>query len=156
MFYITRKNLTDLRRPDQLVIMDDPAFNVDMALPALDFEFDNLNVIGDAQRSSQSMLSIQGGRSGSVSSHRGSEFGINLPSSSTHTGGYQLSMDDRFDGSGQKDYGGTGRDIFDEQEMFEDDVLFEFDANGNMRDVDVNERKARRAGSVHPLGPLER
>lgn len=136
--------------------MDDPAFNVDMALPALDFEFDNLNLAGDYQRSSQSMLSIPHGRSGSVSSHGGFAIGINLPSSSTDAGGYQLPTDDRFGGSGQKEYGGKGRDIFGEQELFQDDLLFEFDADGNMRDVDVNEREARRAGSVHPLGRLGR
>ncbi|KAG0651711.1 hypothetical protein D0Z07_1647 [Hyphodiscus hymeniophilus] len=145
-------------RPDQLMLMDDPAFLPDMALPALDFDFDNLMLeqVGNSQRSSQSMLSVRN-RNGSVSSHPGSGVGINLPSSSNHTGTYQLPFDDPFSGSSaQKAFGGQGRDIFNEEEenlyQLEDDMLFEFDADGVMRDIDVTEREARRAGAVFPSG----
>jgi meiotic recombination protein REC8 len=139
--------------PDQLMLMDDPAFLPDMALPALDFDFSNfiLKPAGDSQRSSQSMLSIRN-RSRSLSSHTGSGIGIQLPSSSTHAGAYHLPLDDPFGGSSaQKAFGG-GRDAFgdDEENLYQDDMIFEFDADGMMRDIDVNEREARRAGSVFP------
>lgn len=134
--------------------MDDPAFDIDMALPALDIGLSNLELAGDSQRSTHSMMSIPHARSGSISSHEGSAIGLNLPSSSTPGGAYQLPLDDRFGGSsGQKPFGGRGRDIFDEPELFEDDMVFEFDEDGNLRDVGVNEREARHASSVgHHVG----
>lgn len=88
--------------------MDDPAFNIDMALPALDFDFSNLGIelAGDSQGSTQSMLSIPRDRSGSVSSSRGFILGINLPSSSRQSATYQLPMNDPFtESSGQKPFG---------------------------------------------------
>ena len=131
--------------------MDDPAFLPDMALPALDLDFSNLifEPAGDSQRSSQSLLSIRN-RRGSLSSHAGSGIGIQLPSSSTHAGAYQLPLDDPFGGSsGQKAFGGE-QDAFgdDVENLYQDDMIFEFDADGMIRDIDVNEREARRAGSV--------
>jgi hypothetical protein len=144
-------------RPDQLMLMDDPAFLPDMALPALDFDFSNLELepSGNSQRSSQSMMSIRQ-RSGSViSSHSSSIIGINLPSSSTQAGAFQLPHYDPFGGpSVQKPFAGTGRGLFDDEEgiLFQDDMMFEFDAEGMIRDIDVNEREARHAGSVFPSG----
>ncbi|KAG9247430.1 Rec8 like protein-domain-containing protein [Calycina marina] len=141
---------TGKAKPDQLIMLDDPAFDPNMALPALDFNLGNLD-LGDTQSSSQSMLSIRG-RSGSTSSHGASGIGINLPSSSMHGGSYQLPFDDPF-GSVQKP--GVGRPgIFDDEaELFQDDMLFEFDANGDMRDIGDEERAARLA-SVAPRGRL--
>jgi meiotic recombination protein REC8 len=145
-----KRSKTDVFSPDQLILMDDPAFLPDQALPALDFDFANMELGGDSRRSSQSMLSIRG-RSDSVASSHSA--GINLPSSSTHFGNYQLPLlDDPFQASsGQKAFGGTGRSIFDDEgDLFQDDMTFEFDPDGMMRDIDVGEREARRAGSVFP------
>jgi meiotic recombination protein REC8 len=136
------------------MLMDDPAFLPDMALPALDFDFSNLGLepAGDSQRSSQSMLSIRN-RSGSLSSHA-SRISIQLPSSSTQAGAYQLPFNDPFGGSSaQKGLGDPGN-LFgdDEENLYQDDMIFEFDADGMIRDIDVNEREARRAGNVFPSG----
>src|SRR3954464_11274960 len=127
------------------MLMDDPAFNLDVALPALDFDFTNVDLAaGNSQRSSQSMMSISRGRSGSISSNNGSALGFNLPSSSTH-GGYQLPSNDHFGpASVHKGLGGTGRDVFDDElELMEDDQMFEFDEEGNMRDIDADEQARR-------------
>ena len=133
--------------------MDDDAFLPDMALPALDFDFSNLELelSGNSQRSSQSMMSIRHRSNSIVSSHSGSIVGINLPSSSTQQGAFQL--DDLFGGSSvQKPFTGTGRGLFDDEEgnLYQDDMLFEFDSDGNMLDIDVNVREARRAASTFP------
>ena len=145
------------RSPDQLILLDDPAFLPDIALPAPDFDFSNLmlELAGDSPlRSSQSMLSIRN-RSGSFSSHAASGIGIQLPSSSTQNGAYQLPSNKAFEGcSAHKAFGGIGRDIFgdEEENLYQDDMIFEFDADGMIHDIDVNEREARRAGTVFPPG----
>jgi hypothetical protein len=134
--------------------MDDPAFLPETALPALDFDFSNLELepFRASERSTQSMMSIHG-RSRSLSSSH--IVGIlDLPSSSTHAGPQQLPLDDPFTGSSlQKPLGGTGRGLFDdENDLFQDDLIFEFDADGQIRDIDASEREARRAGSIYPKG----
>ena len=149
-------SFVDCCSPEQLILVDDPAFLPDMALPALDFDFSNmiLEPAGDSQRSTQSMLSIRK-RSGSRSSHSGSGIGIQLPSSSINQGAHQLPPDAPFNGSSaQKAFGGTGHDIFgdEEENLYQDDMLFEFDADGMIRDIDVNEREAHRARAVFPSG----
>lgn len=132
-------------------MMDDPAFAIDMPAPPLDFDFTNLdlNPKGDSQRSSQSMLSIRG-RSGSVVSHNSSVLGLNIPSS--NGGSYQLPNYNPFgDSSAQKPFG-SGPGIFNDEEdmVFQDDDLFDFDAEGMLRDIPASEREARRARSVNP------
>lgn len=128
------------------MLVDDPAFNLDNALPALDFDFEAM-ILGPAD-SQQSMMSISRSRSGSASlssSNRGS-VGINLPSSSSH-GPYQVPSLSHFPSSAIK---GTGRDILDDEaELFQDDMMFEFDENGEMRDIPEAEqvRRASRLGS---------
>lgn len=76
--------------------------------------------------------------------------GLHLPSSSTHAGPYQLPLDDPFVGSSaQRPSGGARHGLFDDEgEYFQDDMIFEFDDNGEMRDIDENERKARMSGRV--------
>ena len=143
------------------MLQDDPAFLPDAALPALDFDFSNLELsaLGDSQRSTQSMMSIRQ-RSGSiVSSHPGSVLGLNLPSSSMNNGAglYQLPLNDPFaESSIQKPFGSAGHGIFDDEaNLYQDDIIFEFDEDGGIRDIPASEREARRAGSVHPQGRLE-
>ncbi|KAF4629985.1 hypothetical protein G7Y89_g8157 [Cudoniella acicularis] len=155
---VTRNNELDPNagkaRADQLVLADDPAFIPDLGLPAFDFDFLILDHKNDSQRSSQSMMSIRH-RSGSGESSI-SLPNINLPSSSSH-GAYQLPINDPFGGDiVQKPFGGDGG-IFGEEEVMiydDDDVIFEFDPDGNMRDIPLSEREARHAGSVHPQGHL--
>ena len=133
--------------------MDDPAFDPDMALPALDFDLLGLqNRDSQGARSSQSMISIRD-RNGSVSSHALSGLGIDLPSSSMQGRSYQL-PNDPFNASGLQKYGEPGRNLFDDEaQLYQDDMLFEFDADGEMRDIDIDERNARRASTV-PFGNL--
>lgn len=132
-------------------MMDDPAFVIDMPPPPLDFDFANmdLNPKGYSQRSSQSMLSVRG-RSGSIVSQASSVLGFNIPSS--NGGSYQLPMHDPFsDSSAQKPFG-AGPSIFndDEDMILQDDELFDFDADGQLRDIPASERDARRAASINP------
>jgi meiotic recombination protein REC8 len=146
---------TNYTRPEQLMIQDDPAFLPENALPALDFDFSNLDISqkGDSQRSSQSMLSVRQ-RSGSVSSHAGSVLGLDIPSSSG-IAGYQLPVYPFGESSAHKGFGGPGRDLFGEEALvMQDDMIFDFDDNGELRDIPESEREARRAGSGHPQGRL--
>jgi hypothetical protein len=123
-------------------------------LPIFDFSNLDLEPKGDSQRSSQSMLSIRH-RSGSVSSsHAASVLGLNLPSSSNGCAGtYQLPFNDPFhESSGQKNMG-LGLNVFgnDEVAIYNDDeILFDFGDDGELRDIPASEREARRAGGVHP------
>ncbi|CZT03300.1 related to meiotic cohesin rec8 [Rhynchosporium agropyri] len=136
--------------PNQLMMMDDPAFAIDMPPPPLDFDFTNINFNpkGDSQRSSQSMLSIRG-RSGFVASRASSVLGFNIPSS--NGGSYQLPMLDPLgDSSAQKPFG-AGPGIFNDEEdmILQDDDLFDFDADGQLRDIPTSERNARKVGSIN-------
>ncbi|KAE8442356.1 hypothetical protein EG329_003427 [Mollisiaceae sp. DMI_Dod_QoI] len=136
---------------NQLILMDDPAFSPDIALPALAFDLDRaLTPQADTQRSSQSMLSIRG-RSGSVSSlHAASVLGLDIGSSSNGGGGaYQLPPHDLFrESSAQKEAGGKAFE--DEELILQDDDLFDFDDDGQLRDIPASERESRRAGSMLP------
>ncbi|EKD12303.1 uncharacterized protein L3040_000228 [Drepanopeziza brunnea f. sp. 'multigermtubi'] len=156
LFKTARNNDLDVSagksHPDLLIMMDDPAFAIDMPAPLPDFDFANmdLNPKGDSQRSSQSMLSIRG-RSGSVVSHTSSVLGLNIPSS--NGGSYQLPMLDPFGGSSIQKPFGAGPGIFnDEEDMaFQDEELFEFGADGEFREIPASEHDARRrAGSAKP------
>ncbi|KAE9380371.1 hypothetical protein N431DRAFT_361982 [Stipitochalara longipes BDJ] len=140
-------------RPEQLILLDDPAFLPENGLPIFDFSILDFNPKSDSQRSSQSMLSIRH-RSGSVSSlHAPSVLGLNIPSSSNGGAGtYQLPFNDHFHGSfGQKNVG-LGLNVFgdDEVAIYNDDMLFDFGDDGELRDIPTSEREARRASSIHP------
>jgi meiotic recombination protein REC8, fungi type len=133
--------------------LDDPAFLPENGLPIFDFSIHDLELKGDSQRSSQSMLSIRH-RSGSVSSsHAPSILGLNIPSSSNGGAGtYQLPFNDPFhESSGQKNIG-LGLNMFGDDEVAiynDDEILFEFGEDGELRDIPASEREARHA-SVHP------
>jgi hypothetical protein len=53
-------------KPEQLMLLDDPAFLPDMALPPLELDISRMSLEpgghGESQRSSQSMMSIRGRR----------------------------------------------------------------------------------------------
>jgi hypothetical protein len=82
--------------------------------------------------------------------------GLSLPSSSSHGGAYQLPINHQLgESSAQKAFGGAGAGLFGDEEAqiyHEDDMIFEFDADGMMHDIDINEREARRAGNIFPSG----
>jgi meiotic recombination protein REC8 len=141
--------------PDQLILLDDPAFLPENGLPIFDLSNLDLDPKGDSQRSSQSMLSVRH-RSGSVSSsHAPSVLGLNIPSSSNGGAGtYQLPINDPFHDSPAQKNVGLGLNLFDDEAMIYDDDLFDFDADGQLRDIPASEREARRAGSLHPQGRL--
>ena len=143
--------------PEQLILLDDPAFLPENGLPIFDFSIHDLTPKGDSQRSSQSMLSIRH-RSGSVaSSHAPSILGLNIPSSSNGGAGtYQLPFNDPFHESPGQKNDGLGLNVFGEDEVaiYDDEILFEFGEDGELRDIPASEREARRAGSVHPQGNL--
>ncbi|CZR51478.1 related to meiotic cohesin rec8 [Phialocephala subalpina] len=144
-------------RRDQLIMMDDPAFSADMALPDLGFDLDRaLTPSADTQRSSQSMLSIRG-RSGSVSSlHAVSVLGLDIASSSNGGNAYQLPPHPDFfraESSAQKGKATAGGNVDpfgDEELILFDDDLFDFDQDGQLRDISASERESRRLGSVVP------
>ncbi|KAH8597698.1 hypothetical protein B0O99DRAFT_507277 [Bisporella sp. PMI_857] len=141
-------------RPNHLMLMDDPAFDPNIALPALEFDFESLQA-GDSQHSSQSMLSVRG-RSGSVnSSHAHSVIGIDLPSSDGKGRPYHLPDNDIFGGSSaHKGFSTGGPNMFDDEaELFKDDI-FGFDADGNMQDVVADEQDIFPTGTVPPLGRI--
>lgn len=145
-----------LRSPDQLILMDDPAFLPESALPALDFDLSNfeLRLADDSQRSSQSMMSIYGRSPSNSTSHAVGS--LHLPSSSTQAGAHQLPLEDPFIGApAQRLFGSAERNLLDDEgDYFQDDMIFEFDANGEMRDIDVNDREARRAASASQGGRI--
>ncbi|PQE05015.1 transient receptor potential ion channel protein [Rutstroemia sp. NJR-2017a BBW] len=152
-------------RPEQLILMDDPAFDPDMPLPALDLDFgpQNIDINKSLNRDSQTSLSIpsQRGRGSSISSSQGASIlGLNI-SSSVGTGGgnYQLPLNDPFAvsrSSAQKSAGGIGGadgDPFDDEViLFEDDNIFEFDDDGNVRDLTAQDIASRRAASSAVVG----
>lgn len=77
--------------------------------------------------------------------------GIQPPSSSTHRGPYQLPLEDPFTGSQvERPFGSiANNNLFDDEgEYFRDDMIFEFDANGEMRDIDPSERETRVTGRI--------
>ncbi|CAG8983448.1 hypothetical protein HYALB_00000617 [Hymenoscyphus albidus] len=125
-------------RPDQLVRMDDPLFQLDQALPPLDFDFMALPISNDSQRSTQSMMSIRR-RSGSVDSSASSMPGLNLPSLSSN-GVYQLPSGDILGvSSAQKPFFEVAGD--DEPQIYQDenqmeDFGFNFGADGNLIEAD--------------------
>jgi meiotic recombination protein REC8 len=154
--YHPRSILLTRGSPEQLILLDDPAFLPENGLPNFDFSNLDLDRKGDSQRSSQSMLSIRH-RSGSASSSHGpSVLGLNIPSSSNGGAGtYQL-PDPFQQPSGQND-AGLGLNVFGDDEVAiynDDEILFDFGDDGELRDIPASERQARRAGSVRPQGRL--
>ncbi|KAM3064893.1 meiosis-specific component of sister chromatid cohesion complex [Clarireedia jacksonii] len=152
-------------RPDQIILMDDPAFDPDMPLPALDFSLPNIDINDPFNRDSQTSLSIhsQRGRGTSISSSQcPSIIGLNISSSVGTAGGggaYQLPFNDPFAvsrSSAQKSGGiggfGGGDPFEDEVILFEDDNIFEFDDEGNVRDLTAQNIASRRAASSTVAG----
>lgn len=138
-------------RPDQLILEDDPAFMPDMALPALDYDFDlsslNLNrsILGDSQGSLLDPYSQS--RSLSSASKAGSVLGLVIPTSENSRMSYQLPQ---YDVSSAQKMSGVGRLYGEDEDALFDDFDFVFDADGRMVDVDPGERERLRTGSGIP------
>ncbi|KAB8294765.1 hypothetical protein EYC80_006727 [Monilinia laxa] len=139
-------------KPAQLMLMDDPAFDLDMSPPGLipDYDF-NIDAGQSQNRDSQTSLSIhsQRGRSISISSSQdASMMGLNI-SSSLSAGGYQFPLNNPFaKSSAQKS--GVDRTRFDDEAiLFEDNDVFEFDQDGEIRDLTAQDISSRRAAGIN-------
>src|SRR5277367_3468059 len=140
--------------PDQLILLDDPAFALDMALPALDFDFSKLDLDASVLRDSQgSMLSPHTqSRRDSCASEGGSILRLVIPTSDMGGSSYQLPYSDAFQlgDSSMHKTSVVGRLYRNEEEALIEDFDFEFDADGKMRDIDAAERELLRSGSILP------
>jgi meiotic recombination protein REC8 len=140
--------------PNQLILMDDPAFALEMALPPLDFDFSRLDLDGSVLHDSQgSMLSPHTqSRRDSSASGGGSIPGLIIPTSDAGGSVYQLPYNDAFqlgDSSIHKT-SVVGHLYGNGEEALIEDFDFEFDADGKIRDIDAAERELRCSGSVLP------
>lgn len=134
--------------------MDDPAFALDMALPALEFDYSKIDLDESVLRDSQgSMLSpyTQSRRDSSMSGG-GSILGLIIPSSDVGGSGYQLPYNDAFQlGDSSMHKISVADPLYGyEEEALVEDFDFEFDADGKIRDIDAAERELLRSGSVIP------
>ena len=133
-------DLTCMRRPDQLVLQDDPAFLPDFDLLDLDLDLSLLEAStqGSSQRSSiMSGHSHQPSRSSNVDEGRAMADLIIPSSSSGNVGeieGFVLPESE----------GGRGVNIIDEDGGFFPDVDFNFDAEGNF--IELGEVQPTPAG----------
>jgi meiotic recombination protein REC8, fungi type len=136
------------------MLMDDPAFALDMALPALDFDYSKIDLDESVLRDSQgSMLSpyTQSRRDSSVSGG-GSILGLIIPSFNVDGSGYQLPYNDAFQlGDSSMHKTSVEGPLYGyEEEALVEDFDFEFDADGKIRDIDDAERELLRSGSLIP------
>ena len=139
--------------PDQLILMDDPAFALDIALPPLDFEFSKLDFDGSVLRDPQgSMLSphTQSRRDTSASGG-GSIPGLIIPTSDAGGSVYQLPYNDAYQLGDSSMHKTSVVGLYgNEEEALIEDFDFEFDADGKIRDIDAAQRELRRSESVVP------
>ncbi|OBT68516.1 hypothetical protein VE03_02875 [Pseudogymnoascus sp. 23342-1-I1] len=139
-------------RPDQLMLMDDPAFEPGLALPSLPpLDFSILEEgIKDSQFSMLSSLKSFN-TSGISNSSQASLVGLQIPpSDSDITGQFQLPGRFQLGSSAQKTPSGVNPFDGDEPGLL-DDLDFEFDADGDMVDLDAEEL-ARRRMRAYPAG----
>ena len=139
--------------PDHLILLDDPAFLPDMALPALDLDISHLSLERAGFHESQGSLLdpySQSSRRGSNSSRSGSVLGIVIPTSDTGGVSYQLPYNEPFPlgGSSFHKLSSIGRPPPDEEEALIDEFDFEFDADGEIREVYVGELAPFRTGGI--------
>ncbi|KAI9716762.1 MAG: hypothetical protein M1812_005102 [Candelaria pacifica] len=134
-------------RPDQLLIQDDPAFLAETALPGLGIDFANLELISSTASLRSSLLSPGSPHSSQTSNHSAEDslLGLIIPSTDTggfvDVGGFTLPRDELESFHGN-DYTNLGGPVLEDDSFFPE-VDFEFDADGNQRDVGVAERERR-------------
>ncbi|KAI9787869.1 MAG: hypothetical protein M1835_002624 [Candelina submexicana] len=142
-------------RPDQLLIQDDPAFLADTALPSLDIDFANLDLTSSTASLRSSLLSPHSQQSSqsSIQIVDDSVFDLVIPTSDTggigDVGNFTLAQDEPgpVPGDRHSDLGGP----MHEDDFFFPEVDFEFDADGNQRDVGVAERERRQLAASHGI-----
>ncbi|KAI9839715.1 MAG: hypothetical protein M1837_002062 [Sclerophora amabilis] len=137
-------------RPDQLMLQDDPAFVLDCALPALDLDFSNLELSSSA--SQQSILPSPYGPRHALSGQGDDDLsliGLNIPTSdsgrTSFGGGFMVAGLEGSSAQRESRFGVRGGIPEEEEEGFLPDVDFEFDAEGNLRDVAVETRREEAA-----------
>ncbi|OBT93972.1 hypothetical protein VE01_08224 [Pseudogymnoascus verrucosus] len=153
---VMKNNAIDLNagaaRPDQLMLMDDPAFEPGLALPSLPpLDFSILDQgFKDSQYSMLSSLKSSNA-SGFSNSSQASIIGLQIPASDSDiTGQFQLPGRFQLGSSAQKTPSGVNPFDGDEPGLL-DDLDFEFDADGAMVEVNAEELERRRTG-VYPAG----
>ncbi len=136
-----------MTRPDQLLIQDDPAFLAETALPGLDIDFANLDLASGTASARSSLLSPHSQQSSQTSNElaEDSALGLVIPTSDTgafgDAGGFTFLQDGVVPGQ-ENDYAAPG-ELMLEDDAFFPEVDFEFDADGNQREVSVAERERR-------------
>ena len=139
LFLSIRTYLTSSIRPDQLVLQDDPAFLPDIDLPSLDLDlslFEN-STQGSSHRASIMSASSQQSSKSSNKDGEASVLGLILPTSDSGNasgiGGFQLARS----GSNATGIGHRVAEVFSEEQGFFPDVDFNFDAEGNMIELEA-------------------
>lgn len=142
-----------LCRRDQLVLEDDPAFLPDFALPGLDIDLAALDISTDDSSRRSSILSPHSLLS-SQSSHAGADesmLGLIIPTSDTggagDLGGFVL-PEASFSSAQRR--ANFGRLLDDEDEGFNVDPGFTFDAEGNL----IEDRPPGHGQDVAPTGAI--
>ena len=127
--------LTTFCSPDQLVLQDDPAFLPDLVFPGLDIDLSSLDISTNDSSRRSSILSPHSQRS-SLSSHpeaNESMLGLVIPTSDTggagDIGGFMLPAENV---SSAQRSAQLRRLYDDEDEGFDLDPGFSFDADGNL------------------------
>lgn len=139
--------------PDQLVLVDDPAFLPDFALPGLDIDLSALEISTDDSSRRSSILSPHSQRS-SLSSHPDTDqslLGLIIPTSDSggagDIGGFILPGGSV---SSAQRSAQLGRLLDDEDEGFDIDPGFRIDADGNL----IEERTPGPGPVVTPSGSV--
>ncbi|KAL8869607.1 MAG: hypothetical protein Q9174_004150 [Haloplaca sp. 1 TL-2023] len=163
-------------RPDQLVLEDDPAFDLDLGLPGLDIDLAALDIATDASSYRSSLLSPSSHRT-SLSSQPASEesmLGLQIPSSAGDAGDLGgFIVPSSAGGSVRRGtmFSDLRREADEQIRGDEDDYLlnpgFMFDDEGNMvfageeaapasqQPVNVGRLRSDSAASAHVRGELE-
>lgn len=134
-------------RPDQIMLQDDPAFLPELAFRALDIDLSALELSSDATSHRSSLMSQRSQVSSQSSGQDIQEphLGLVIPTSDTggigDVGGFVIPGDD-----GDSAHRGRrpGDNIFErDEEGFLPDVDFEFDAEGNVVELNAEDRAQR-------------
>jgi len=140
-----------IRRPDQLILQDDPAFLPDLAFRGFDIDLSALDLSSDATSHRSSILSQRSQQSSRSSHHErdASPLGLVIPTSETGAtadiGGFVIPGADG--GSAQRGNRLRGPILEGDEEGFFPDVDFELDAEGNVIEFSAEEKAQRRSAA---------
>lgn len=143
--------LPAIYRPDQIMLQDDPAFLPELAFRALDIDLSALDLSSDAVSHDSSLMSRRSLLS-SQSSHgelEGPHLGLVIPTSDTggaaDFGGFAIPSDN--DDPAQRGSRLGGPIFGGDEEGFLPDVDFEFDAEGNVVELNAEDRAQRQSAT---------